>query len=76
MVLLRAMGSAVGEAAATSRSKAELRTVQLPVQKLTADSFRAFGQVSFFKQTFLSVLLSCNLVLVPDSALAAGHLCK
>lgn len=49
MVLLRAMGAAAGEAIATSRSKAEPRTVRLPVQKLTADSFRPFGQVRLKK---------------------------
>lgn len=45
MVFLRAMGAAVGEAAPASSSRAEPRTIQLPVQRLTADSFRPFGQV-------------------------------
>lgn len=44
MVALRAMIASVSEAANVA-NKSQSRTVNLPARKLTADSFRPFGQV-------------------------------
>ena len=76
MVLLRAMGTAIGEAAVTSRSKTEPRTIKLPVQKLTTESFRPYGQVRLKAVISQHVPQVQDLLFVAKSSLAAGHLCK
>lgn len=76
MVFLRAMGAAVGEAAPASSSRAEPRTIQLPVQRLTADSFRPFGQVRFILISAADCTQQGLVSVSPDFAMITGHLCK